>query len=46
MVKNIIKLCERFFLHKINNDMQGKPGVKIFCKFTRVIGQIQNFLNS
>ena len=30
MVKSNIRLCERFFLHKINEDMQRKPGIKYF----------------
>ena len=30
MVKRNIRLCRRFFLHKINEDMQRKPGIKYF----------------
>ena len=30
MVKNTIKLSGKFFIHKINIDMQKKPGLKDF----------------
>ena len=30
MVKTTIKLCKRFFFHKINKNMQRKPGMKYF----------------
>ena len=41
MVKNNIKRCRRFFLHKINKNMQKYPGVKYFVNLW-VLCRIQN----
>ena len=32
MVKTTIKVCKRFFFHKINNNMQRKVEIKCFAR--------------
>ena len=45
-VKTTIKLCKRFFFHKINKKMQSKPGIKYFIHSLvwRHSRRIQNFI--
>ena len=44
MVKNTIKLCRKFILHKINKNMKRKPGVECFVlpRVWRYLRRIQN----
>ena len=48
MVKNTIKLCKRFFFHKINKNMQEKPAVEclVHSRVRLHLCQIQNFVTS
>ena len=52
MVKNTMELCKRFFLHKINKNMQRKPRVKCFMLRVDVINvkfktlQLYNFVKT
>ena len=43
-----MKLCKKFFFHKINKNMQRKPGLKcyIHSRVWRHLRQIQNFIPS
>ena len=47
-VKTTIRLCKKFFVHKINKNMQRKPWMKCFVHswVQRHSSQIQNFVTS
>ena len=48
IIKATIKLCKKFFFHKINKNMQRKPGMKCFVhsRVWRHSRRIQNFVTS
>ena len=51
IVKNTINFCWRFFLHKINKNMERKPGVKYFLTFAGMTSltlnsKFSSFINS
>ena len=51
MVKNTIKLCRRFFLQKVNKNIQKKTRSEMFCAFAGMTSltsnlKLHNFITS